>query len=194
VTRPAIVALALLCGCKLDFQRMLSQRRVNVSGDDPERIALMEKGSPPVGAVAHQDRAIEPGLGDGCMGRTYLEVVPVAVSADLVARGRLQFARVCATCHGAKGDGVSPVAQAMEKKKPPSLLLPPARDYPPGRLYRTVMVGYDLMPSYRDELTVRDAWAVTAYVQSSLAADAGGPSGSIAAAVSPGPACAEGKP
>lgn len=192
MTRPALVVWLMLSGCELDFQRMLSQRRVNVSGDDPDRIALLEKGSPPPGAVARADRAIEPRVGDGCSGQAYVEAVPIALSAEVMARGRRQFVRFCAACHGQKGNGDSPVALAMEKKKPPSLLLPPARAYPAGRVYRTVMNGYNLMPSYRDELSVADAWAVTAYVKSSLAEDGGGDAGSVAAVASPGPGCALG--
>jgi mono/diheme cytochrome c family protein len=184
----------LLCGCKLDFQRMLKQRRVNVSGDDPQRIALMEKGGPPAGAVPHEAPESEPRVGDGCDGRRFIETVPIELSAEGMAEGRRHFARFCAACHGKNGNGISPVAQAMEKTKPPSLLLPPVRDYPAGRIFRTVMLGYKLMPSYRDDLSVRDVWAVTAYVKSLLPGEVGGDLGSVAAAASAGPACLGDKP
>jgi mono/diheme cytochrome c family protein len=188
VKRAMTIALLLLPACKLDFQRMLSQRRVNEASDDPARIELLEKSSPLEGAVAHVSPETELQPGDGCEGPRYTESLPVRPSAELVAQGRGPFVRVCAACHGTNGNGISPVALAMERTRPPSLLLPPVRDYPAGRIFRTVMFGYKLMPSYREDLSVHDGWAVTAYVQS-LIAGGGGDPGSVAAAVSAGPAC-----
>lgn len=189
MTRAALIPLLLLPACKLDFQRMLSQRRTNQSSDDPARIALMRSNSPPSGAVAHLAAKDQVQANDGCDGHRYVESAPVTPSTDLMAQGRTQFDRVCAACHGRRGDGDSPVAQAMERTKPPSLLLPPVRDYPAGRTYRTVMFGYKLMPSYRDAMTVRDGWAVTEYLRSMVGTHAGGALGSVAAAPSPGPVC-----
>ncbi len=71
----------------------------------------------------------------------------------------------CAACHGLAGDGDSPVARNMALRKPPSLHEPRIRALPAGRLYAVVRDGYGLMPSYAEELSVGERWAVVAYVR-----------------------------
>lgn len=151
--------------CKLDLQRMQAQRRVNPSSDDPLRLAMVQAGHPE-GTVAHDAVLGNRAWTEGCSDGRYVASVPAPVSPELLALGRARFATFCAACHGASGDGTSVVAQAMEKRRPRSLLVPPVRDYPPGRVYRSMLLGYRLMPSYRDDLDVRERWAVTAYIES----------------------------
>ena len=53
----------------------------------------------------------------------------------------------------------------MSLRKPPSLLVPPASTDAGGEQFHTVVHGYGLMPSYRVQLSDREAWAVVAYLQ-----------------------------
>jgi hypothetical protein len=56
-------------------------------------------------------------------------------------------------------------------------------------VYRTILVGYKLMPSYRNELNTRERWAAAAFVQRLQAAEPP-PDAGVPAPVRPGPACA----
>jgi mono/diheme cytochrome c family protein len=91
--------------------------------------------------------------------------VPVPVTRALLDRGRRRFAIACATCHGVAGDGDSPVARTMQRRRPPSLHEPRLVALGPGALYRVIIDGYGLMPSYAKLVAPDDRWAVVAYVR-----------------------------
>jgi mono/diheme cytochrome c family protein len=94
-----------------------------------------------------------------------LPAVPVPVTAPFLRHGRAQFETYCATCHGIRGDGDSVVADRMTLLKPPSLLTEAVRGYSVGRIYRIVVEGYGMMPSYATELPDADRWAVVSYLR-----------------------------
>jgi mono/diheme cytochrome c family protein len=102
---------------------------------------------------------------DGRDGQAFVTVVPIAVTRALLGRGRADFDRVCATCHGVVGDGVSVVAGKMESRRPPSLHEARIRALPAGMLYDVVTRGYGLMPPFTALLDARARWGVVAYVQ-----------------------------
>jgi mono/diheme cytochrome c family protein len=82
----------------------------------------------------------------------------------LLDQGHAAFDRVCATCHGVLGDGVSVVAEKMELRKPPSLHEARIRGLAPGQVFEIVSVGYGMMPSLAALLDVDERWAVVAYL------------------------------
>jgi mono/diheme cytochrome c family protein len=164
---PTLIALSLtLVGCRsYDFERMQEQPRYDAYQDS----RVFQDGkvlqSPPEGTVPREPALISAALHDGMEDSVYVRDFPLDVDAELLARGRERFDIFCAACHGLRGDGATIVASAMRLRRPPSLHLPRIRDYPPGRIYRIARTGYGLMPSYADELSVRDTWAVVAYVR-----------------------------
>lgn len=103
-------------------------------------------------------------VGDTGPGRL-AERIPIPVTPELLRVGRERFDIHCAACHGALGDGASPVARKMQLRPPPSLHLARIRAFSPGRLFQVVQYGYGLMPSYAGVLSLRERWAVVAYVQ-----------------------------
>jgi mono/diheme cytochrome c family protein len=80
-------------------------------------------------------------------------------------RGRDRFEIICATCHGVRGDGQTPVAAAMEVRRPPSLHSARVRALAAKRVYEVITEGYGLMPSYAAQLDEADRRAVVAYVR-----------------------------
>lgn len=182
-----LLALSFLA-CKSDFERMLVQNRVDPSAQDDLRLRMMKQGVPPAGIVSHQAVMGQPDLTAGCDGRAYATHIPELSQDELTVQGPHGFTTFCAACHGPTGDGNSPVAQAMEKTKPRSLLAPPVRDYPPGRVFRTIMLGYRMMPSYRNELDARARWAVTAHLRW-LQSQHQQPPPDALAPFTPGPVC-----
>ncbi|MDP9034508.1 MAG: cytochrome c [Myxococcota bacterium] len=98
-------------------------------------------------------------LGDG------VDAPRPRVTRAVVARGRVYFERICAACHGIRGDGVSVVATKMLLRLPPSMLEPRVRSLSDEQLREVIERGYGLMPPYANELTPDDRWATVAYVR-----------------------------
>jgi len=162
--RARLLALALLgtAACpRLDpMQRQPKNKAYQASDYHADGLAMRH---PPAGTVPYRS-AVEPaaatGLGED--GRPVAQG-PLPVSAATLARGRARFDVHCAVCHGVLGDGESQVALNMSLRRPPSLHA--YRDVPDGHLFRVVSSGFGLMPSYANELSVEDRWAVVAYVR-----------------------------
>jgi mono/diheme cytochrome c family protein len=127
----------------------------------PEEALAMRH--PPAGTVPYRS-LLAPALATGLAedGRP-VEESPIPATAATLTRGRSRFDVICATCHGVLGDGESQVALNMALRRPPSLHA--YRDVPDGHIFRVVTNGFGLMPSYANELSVEDRWAVVAYVR-----------------------------
>src|SRR6218665_1068153 len=97
--------------------------------------------------------------------------IPVALTREFVEEGHRSFDIYCATCHGVRGDGASPVARKMGLRAPPSLLELPA--YADGHYFNVVGQGFGLMPGYAEKLTPDQRWAVVAYGRANPASQRG---------------------
>lgn len=155
----AVLLLAVIgAGCPenaVDLERMRRQRKV---------LPFTDMRAPPEGTVAMDTPLGQPLVNEGRANGAYAERIPIPLSRELVVRGRERFGIACAACHGERGDGDSEVAESMELRRPPNLLAPPVRGFPPGRIFDVITNGYGLMPSYRALLAIEDRWAVVAYL------------------------------
>jgi mono/diheme cytochrome c family protein len=168
VRRLAAACLAL-AACKggaasPDLARMKRQHRPSPYAASPLFSDGRAMRTPPAGTIP-RGATLAPALAGGVVGGAYLARPPLPVTRALVERGRDRYDVYCAVCHGVFGDGDAAVASVMELRRPPSLLHPTARAFPPGRLFQVVSRGYGLMPSYDEALSVEDRWAVVAYVR-----------------------------
>jgi mono/diheme cytochrome c family protein len=160
------VGLAGAFACQIDLERMLDQHKA----EPYEASAFFEDGQsmrqPPAGTVPVARVTGPPELVSGMTARAeYVIELPMPLDAALLARGEDRFRIFCRTCHGPLGDGQSQVAENMKLRRPPSLHEARLREFPAGRLYRVVTEGYGLMPSHRESLSLRDRWAVVAFVR-----------------------------
>jgi mono/diheme cytochrome c family protein len=171
----AACACALVCGaCRTEqtivtpdphLERMLVQQKVLPYGTSPVLPDGMAMQSPPEGTLPTNAPPSDSLVASGAAAGHFADRIPVHVDRAQIDRGETQFDTFCATCHGARGDGVSAVAARMALRKPPSLVAADIRAYPPGRIYRAVRFGYGLMPSYAEALSIEDTWGVVAYVR-----------------------------
>lgn len=122
------------------------------------------------------DKAYFEGVGeDG----TYLDVMPASVKVDkaLLLRGQDRFNIYCAVCHGKLGDGKGMVGQQWSYAVP-SFHDPKYTDLKQnqgkdGYLFHTARNGVPAavagqaakMPGYAHALSVKDSWAVIAYIR-----------------------------
>jgi len=129
---------------------------------------------PPVdGAIARgalqTDTALHEGrvLGD----TTFVDIMPVEVTRELVDRGQDRFNIHCAPCHGLSGNGNGPVHQRATALgegnwAPPTDLAGQAvSDQPVGQIYHTIKHGIRTMPAYGPQISVEDRWAIVSYVR-----------------------------
>jgi hypothetical protein len=163
-----------LAGCRTEqtlvepdphLNRMLQQEKVLPYDENaflPKGMAMQR---PPEGTEPVDTIAGEPLLVEGVANDRYAERFPLPIDRAFVEVGRQRFETFCAACHGVLGDGVSVVAEKMALRKPPDLHEARIVAYPVGRIYRTIRQGYGLMASYAVQLSVREAWGVTAYVR-----------------------------
>jgi mono/diheme cytochrome c family protein len=95
----------------------------------------------------------------------FVEVIPVPVTAQLLARGQQRFTINCSPCHGAQGDGngitkkigaMGVVANLHDKR---------IVELADGEIFNTITYGKNLMGPYGPNITVEDRWAIVAYLR-----------------------------
>jgi Cytochrome C oxidase, cbb3-type, subunit III len=89
---------------------------------------------------------------------------PFAITRDVLDRGRSRYEIFCAPCHGYVGDGDGLVPQ-RGFTFPPSYHSDRLRQAPVGHFFDVVTNGFGSMPSYAAQITVRDRWAIVAYIR-----------------------------
>lgn len=94
----------------------------------------------------------------------YAGNLPLPVTSELLSRGRERFDIFCSPCHGRVGDGSGMVVQ-RGLRRPPSYHMGRLRDAPDGYFFDVVTNGFGAMPSYASRISVRDRWAITAYIR-----------------------------
>ena len=100
----------------------------------------------------------------GKEGTEFTRILPLPVSADLLARGRTQFQTFCAPCHGRVGRGDGMVVQ-RGFRKPPSYHIDRLRETPVGYYFDVISNGFGAMSDYAAQVPVKDRWAIVAYIR-----------------------------
>ena len=100
----------------------------------------------------------------GRVGEFYGSGIPVAVTAELLARGQERFNINCAVCHGATGTGNGIVSQ-YGFNGAANLQEQRLRDMPEGQLFNRITYGFTRMGEYGQQVTVEDRWAIIAYIR-----------------------------
>ena len=144
--------LVALAGCSWDLERMNNQPRCEPGDRRPWLPDDRCDQAPPEGTVPWRSAPAASGP-------------PPAPTRALVLRGADRFARMCAACHGALGNGDSAIARDMTLRKPPSLHSSLIVRYPDQRIYEVITDGYGLMPSYRWQMPAEDRWAVVYFLR-----------------------------
>lgn len=124
--------------------------------------------APPEGTVAQGQQApfpYGPGVEEATRAGAEL-VCPLPADPASMARGKMVFQRICATCHGAgaKGDGTV----IPRFPNPPNLLIPKYQAYPIGRLFHVTTFGgpEKIMKGFADQLSADDRWRAVLYLRS----------------------------
>lgn len=106
----------------------------------------------------------------------YVDVGPIPVTEQLMARGKERYAIYCTPCHGPAGDG-NGVLKKYGHGTIPALTDEARVKHPDGYLFQVIEKGSPsgLMGPYGDKLEAEDRWAVIAYVRALQLARLGTP-------------------
>jgi len=123
----------------------------NVAGADPH-----------AGVYAFEDSPVTTGRITGTT--NFVELNPIQITAELMARGRQRYQINCQPCHGALGDG-NGVTKKLGMVAVRDLHEPRIVKMGDGELFFVISNGRNLMGPYAAQITVEDRWAIVAYVR-----------------------------
>jgi mono/diheme cytochrome c family protein len=94
----------------------------------------------------------------------FVQILPVPVTDQLLARGRERYQIYCQVCHGATGDGKG-ITSKYQMVGIASFLDPRLVAMSDGEIFNTITYGKNLMGAYGPQVDVPDRWAIIAYVR-----------------------------
>lgn len=108
----------------------------------------------------------------GLFGDFYGKGFPTELKMDeaFLARGKERYQITCTPCHGESGNGAGVVSKYWAIPPTANLLDARVREMPEGQLFWTITHGKGLMEPYNGVTSVRDRWAITAYLRGLQAA------------------------
>lgn len=119
----------------------------------------------PAGTIAIDEIDQDPAMDTGSVNGTFVNTIPVPVTADLLERGEDRFNIFCSPCHGRVGDGQGMIAR-RGLKQPADLNSDRVRNAPPGYIFQVITNGYGAMDDYSYQIqSSRDRWAIVAYIR-----------------------------
>ena len=100
----------------------------------------------------------------------YVQAMPVAMTREVLERGRERYDIYCTVCHGMTGDGrgiimVGNGGTGYGYVPAPDYHVDRLRDIEDGYLYDVITNGIRNMPGYATQIPVADRWAIVAYIR-----------------------------
>ena len=89
---------------------------------------------------------------------------PFSIDNAVMLRGQQRYNVYCSPCHDYLGTGEGMVARRGFKRKPASFQSDEMRAALAGHFFDVITNGFGSMPSYANQIPVRDRWAIIAYV------------------------------
>jgi len=94
---------------------------------------------------------------------------PLGYTQKNLERGKLQYERFCAQCHGEKGDGQGFLYTSKKYTYPPAnLLVEKTINRPDGEIYHIITVGIKIMGAHGSQLSQEDRWKILMYIRRDL--------------------------
>lgn len=162
--RPVVLlASALLgVGCRQDMHDQPKHKPLAAS--DFYKLDHRSARAPVAGTVARGRLQDDSPYFTGKDGDLPTDALPMAVTPELLRRGRVRFQTFCAPCHGQTGRGDGMIVQ-RGFKMPPSLHVERLRAARVGYFYDVITHGFGAMSDYASQVPVADRWAIVAYVR-----------------------------
>lgn len=116
------------------------------------------------GTVAQGHLRLDDHLYRGIVNREFVGTYPFPITRQVLDRGRERFNIFCSPCHDRTGYGHGTIV-GRGFVAPPSYHIERLRRAAPGYFFDVITNGFGAMPDYRDQVPVRDRWAIVAYLR-----------------------------
>lgn len=93
-----------------------------------------------------------------------LDVFPLPVTKELVARGKERYEIFCTVCHGLTGNGDGMIVRRGFRRAA-SFNDDRLRQAPVGHFFDAITNGWGAMPSYAPQIPAQDRWAIISYIR-----------------------------
>lgn len=169
-TRLALCLVAAIAGtagvgCRQNMhnQNKLEPYEASTFFEDGQGSRQLPAGTVPRGA---DGRKIAPytGLPEPGPALVFSLQVPPPVTLAMVQRGRQRYNVFCSPCHSRVGNGRGMIV-LRGFKQPPSFHDPRLRSAPATYFVQVMTEGFGVMPSYAEEVSPEDRWAIAAYIR-----------------------------
>jgi hypothetical protein len=162
-SRPLVAGTIARGQLKTDKEYLLG-RRGATKGTETQAPAPGTARMAPAAAQAHQHGAEESKSEVAVFDPDLVTELPIAVTRELLQRGRERFEIFCVHCHGYTGRGNGMIVQ-RGLSKPPSFHIDRLKQAPAGHFFDVITNGFGAMYSYASRIPVADRWAIIAYVR-----------------------------
>jgi cytochrome c553 len=155
------VAIFAIAGCRQQMADQPHQRPLESSNffDD----GMASRPAEP-GTVARAGRAQnEQRLNSKADGKL-IDGFPFEVTMEVLVRGQERYEIFCSPCHDRLGNGQGMIVRRGFTPAR-SFHDPRLRDAPAGHFFQVMTQGFGVMPSYANQLSEHDRWAVIAYIR-----------------------------
>lgn len=98
-------------------------------------------------------------------GAAFVEINPLPVTAELLARGQQRFTIYCQPCHGAQADANGGITKKLGMATVANLMDPRIIKLNDGEIFNTITFGKTTMMGYASQIPPEDRWAIVAYVR-----------------------------
>jgi mono/diheme cytochrome c family protein len=163
--KPLLMAMLLagwtIAGCRQQMADQPHQRPLEPSNFFDDGMA-----SRPVepGTVARSGREQNDQLLSGKVDGKLADTFPFQVTMEVLARGQERYEIFCTPCHDRLGTGQGMIVRRGFTPAR-SFHDPRLRDAPAGHFFEVMTQGFGPMPSYANQLSEHDRWAVIAYIR-----------------------------
>lgn len=155
----------------LDFFADGRGPRMPVTGTVPIGYEMPKPGNPAGGAPAaeatHRASGFSVGTdyyNTGKMGTNWGTGLPIAVTPEVMRRGRERYTITCAMCHGATAAG-NGITKQYGLATVVTLQDDRIRGMADGEIFNTITHGKNTMMAYGPNIMVSDRWAIIAYLR-----------------------------
>jgi mono/diheme cytochrome c family protein len=163
-TRVLVLGLAVLglaAGCRQDMHngpRFKPLQESDFYGDKRSSRPIIE------GTVARGLLKDDDVFHTGMQGGAPVEKIPMAITHEVLERGRERFDIYCSPCHGVTGAGNGTIVQ-RGYKQPATYHDARLRGERAGYFFDVITRGFGQMPDYSAQVAAQDRWAIVAYIR-----------------------------
>jgi len=119
----------------------------------------------PEGVIPHDSMAGNELRDTGMINGKPADTIPFTVDRDFMLRGQQRYNIYCSPCHDYLGTGRGMAARRGFQRLPATFQSDSMRAAPAGHFVDVMTNGFGSMPSYENQVPVRDRWAITAYIR-----------------------------